>query len=157
MQTTRVFIDTNIWFSTLYKEGTCSKLLRQLNKSSYEIVISELVLEEIIRTIQKKTPSILPFVIEYLDTTKVIVAKNLEKKAISQYHHLADIKDAPILATAVEYECSYFVTGNLKDFKIDQIGKKHTLIVVSPADFLKDFQKIRDINKKEVPLYEKKA
>ncbi|PJC31691.1 hypothetical protein CO051_03860 [Candidatus Roizmanbacteria bacterium CG_4_9_14_0_2_um_filter_39_13] len=80
MKTTRVFVDTNVWFSAFYKEGTCSRILRQLNKSSYEVVISELVLEEIIRTIQKKAPSALPFIVEYLNTTKVIVVKNSEKK-----------------------------------------------------------------------------
>lgn len=137
MKTTRVFVDTNVWFSAFYKEGTCSRILRQLNNSSYEVVISELVLEEIIRTIQKKAPSALPFIVEYLNTTKVIVVKNSEKKVTTQYHHLADIKDVPILTAAIEYDCTYFITGNMKDFMTDQIAKEHQITIVSPVDFLK--------------------
>ncbi|PJC31692.1 hypothetical protein CO051_03865 [Candidatus Roizmanbacteria bacterium CG_4_9_14_0_2_um_filter_39_13] len=60
----------------------------------------------------------------------------------TQYHHLADIKDVPILTATIEYDCTYFITGNMKDFMTDQIAKEHQITIVSPADFLKYFEVI---------------
>ena len=44
---TRVFVDSNIWFSAFYKKGKASELLEKLISEKYTVVISELVLEEI--------------------------------------------------------------------------------------------------------------
>ena len=49
-----VFIDSNIWFSAIYKAGNCSQLLQTLSQNKWEIVISELVLREILRNIEVK-------------------------------------------------------------------------------------------------------
>lgn len=133
----QVFIDTNVWFSAFYKEGTCSKLLRLLEQSSHEIIISELVLEEIIHTIKQKIPEVLPLVIQYIDVIKPTVVKDPEKKLVMQQNNLADKKDIPILVAAIEFNCEFFITGNIKDFKVEEIFDKHKLKVLRPADFLK--------------------
>src|SRR3990167_10193535 len=129
----RVFVDTNVWFSAFYKEGVCSQLLRLLHVSSHEIVISELVLEEIIHTVREKIPKALPFVIEYMNTTKPTVVKNPQKELFTQYQDFADKKDLLILIAAAEYKCAYFITGNIKDFKTDPISKENQLTILSPA------------------------
>lgn len=136
MKKTRVFIDSNVWFSAFYKEGVCSQLLRNLTKLSYEIVISELVLEEVIRNIKEKIPKALSLVIEYLNNIRPTVVKIPNKSVISQYKTLAEEKDLPILVSAVEFKCLYFITGNMKDFKVDLIRKKTGLKVLTPSNFL---------------------
>jgi len=118
-----IFIDSNVWFSAFYKEGTCSRLLRDLTNLSCEIVISELVLEEIIRNIKQKVPDALSLVIEYLDKIKPTVVKNP--------------KDLPILVSAIDYKCHFFITGNIKDFKMEEIKKKTGLKVLRPSEFIK--------------------
>lgn len=140
MKKNRIFIDTNVWFSAFYKEGVCSQLLRLLHASSHEIVISELVLEEIIHTVREKIPGALPFVIEYINTAKPTVVKNPQKELHAQYQSFADKKDVPILIAALEYECTYFITGNIKDFNGEQIVKEHGIKILPPIDFLRLYE-----------------
>lgn len=136
MKKTAVFIDANIWFSAFYHEGVCSELLRLLTQSTYAIIISEQVLEEIIRNIKKKIPDILALAIEYLKEIKPIVVKNPSESGIEQYRNLAEFKDLPILAAAIRYQCRYFITGNIKDFRTKQIKAKTGLEIITPAHFL---------------------
>lgn len=147
MKKLRVFIDSNVWFSAFYKEGICSRLLRLLSDSSHEIVISEQVLEEIIKNIQEKIPQALTLVIQYMDTVKPTVAKNPSRPLLPRYNKLADKKDLPILISAIEYRCDYFITGNIKDFKIQQ-GSKTTLKIYTPSQFIQTYiNKVKNISK----------
>lgn len=72
-----------------------------------------------------------------MNTIKPTVVKDPEKKLVLQYQRLAHKKDVPILVAAIEYDCSHLITGNIKDFKEEQIIKEHNIRVMSPADFMK--------------------
>lgn len=139
MKKLRVFIDTNVWFSAFWNEGTCAQLLQVLRTSPYELVVSQLVLEELIRNSKKKIPNLLPFIIDYLDTTKPTVVKNPKKEKARLYIGLARLDDLSILVSAIQYHCRYFITGNIKDFQVEKIQKKTKLQVVTPVAFLSTF------------------
>ncbi len=137
MKKSLVFIDSNVWFSAFYKEGVCSQPLRVLEKKpSTKIVISELVLEEIVTNIREKIPEALSFIIAYMDSIKPIVVKNPKQPMKKEYNMLAHKKDLFILVSAVEYQCGYFITGNVKDFRIEKIKEKFGLHIVKPSQFL---------------------
>lgn len=136
MRNPSVFIDTNIWFSAFYKEGTCSDLLRELNKKQWKMVISELVLEEIIRNIKKKIPNVLSLITEYINTAKPIVVKNPTVEVLEKFVGLSKRHDLPILTAAIKYHCRYFVTGNIKDFQISRIEIKTGLEIITPKKLL---------------------
>ena|SRR3990167_739639 len=137
MKKSRVFIDSNIWFSAFYKKGVCSELLSYLHKTSWEMVICELVLEEIVRNIKEKIPQALALVIEYFNSVKPTVAKNPLKYEIPAYKGLASIHDLPILISAIDYKCAYFITGNTKDFRSSRIKERFGLQIMAPSDFKK--------------------
>jgi len=137
MKNKKIFIDSNVWFSSFYKKGVCSDLIEVLYRLSFELIISELVLEEILTNIKEKIPDALPLVIEYLKLIKPTIVKNPKKEEILKYKNLASLKDLPILISAFKYQCQYFITGNTKDFKISLIEKKFNLKILKPADFLK--------------------
>ncbi len=137
MKKPRIFIDSNIWFSAFYKEGVCSKLLRYLHEVSWEIVISELVLEEVIRNIKEKLPQAMALIVEYFSTIRPTVVKNPLKGELLVNRGLAPLHDLPILIAAAQYKCAYFITGNLKDFKSDLIKRRFRLQIINPSDFLK--------------------
>lgn len=136
MKKTCVFIDSNIWFSAFYKKGTCSTILRELTNSSWEMVISEQVLEEVIRNIKEKIPAALPVVIAYFDSIKPTVVKNPSNHARNRYAGLAEPHDVAILAAAVDYGCQYFLTGNTKDFKEKHIKEEVDLQIIVPSQFI---------------------
>ena len=132
-----VFVDSNVWFSAFYKEGICSRLIRNLVKSPYKIVVSELVLEEIIRNIKQKIPDALSMVIEYLDKIKLTVVKNPKPTRVEQCQDFANTKDLPILISAIDYKCHFFIPGNLKDFRVEKIKDKTGLKILKPSGFIK--------------------
>lgn len=136
-----VFIDSNVWFSAFYKEGSCSKLLRNIKSVGWKMFISELVLEEVIKNIQLKIPDALSFFVDYLKENKIVVLKNPTLRLLTQYKKLAKFEDLPIIISAFESKCNYFITGNIKDFNIVLINKIFKIKILTPAEFLKQIDK----------------
>ena len=57
----RVFLDTNVIFSGLYSsEGPAGIILDRFIKGDFIVIISQQVLEEVVRTISEKLPVALP-------------------------------------------------------------------------------------------------
>jgi len=131
-----VFIDSNVWFFAFYKEGICSKLLENIESTGQKVFISELVLEEVMRNIQIKIPNTLSFFINYLKENKIIVLKNPSATKLLQYSGLAEKHDLPILLSAIEYKCDYFITGNLQDFNLQKIKNKSKIVLISPRRYV---------------------
>jgi putative PIN family toxin of toxin-antitoxin system len=133
---TKLFIDSNIWFSVFYKKGTTSKLLEKIFSKNYEVVISELVLEELFRNIKIKAPKALNLAYRFFREYPVTVVKNPVFENLGKYTGMAQKKDLPILTAALDYQCQYLVTGNLKDFSVLKIRRKFNLIVINPREML---------------------
>jgi len=94
-----------------------------------------------LKNIKEKIPKALPLVIEYLKIIKPTVVKNPKKEMALKYKNLASLKDIPILISAFEYRCQYFITGNIRDFEVKLIEKKLNLKIIKPAEFLKILKK----------------
>ena len=127
----RIFIDSNIWFSAFYKKGPAFVLLEKCRKKKYEVVVSQLVLEEIITNIKKKLPQKLEEMRNFLMTYPLTIVKNPKKEDVFKVRDFAHRKDTPILTVALNYKCQYIVTGNLKDFEEKSIKRKFKLQVIS--------------------------
>ncbi len=135
----RIFIDSNVWFSAFYKKGLPFRLLEKLTKKKHKVVISELVLEEVIRNVKEKLPQVSSLVQQFFLNYPLTVIKNPSSKELRGFSQLAERKDVPILTAAVNYKCRYLITGNTKDFKISKIEKKYKLKVVKPRKALELF------------------
>lgn len=60
-ETPRVFFDSNVIFSGLYsREGPPARLLEAYTRGRLEMVISQQVLAEVVRTLEAKIPQALP-------------------------------------------------------------------------------------------------
>jgi hypothetical protein len=127
--------------TTTIKNFSIKNLIETLHQLNFEIVICELVLEEILKNIKEKIPEALPLVIEYLKIVKPTVVKNPKKEVVLKYKNLASLKDIPILISAFEYQCQYFITGNIKDFKVKLIEKELNLKIIKLAEFLRILEK----------------
>lgn len=133
---TKVFVDSNVWFSAFYKKGVASDLIETLLQKDYEIVVSELVLEEIVRNIKNKVPLALSLVHQFFQEYSLTVVKDPRVDEIQKYVSLAQSKDLPILASALNYQCRFFITGNKKDFQINSIKKQYHLSILTPREIL---------------------
>jgi len=143
MKKIKVFVDNNVWFSVFYKKGVASNLINRLLQEEFEVIISELVLEEIIRNIENKLPKVFSLVGKFFQEYPITIVRNPNiKEQPQKYIGLAQKKDLPILASALNYKCNFFVTGNKRDFKIFLIKKRYHLLVLNPREMLNRLGKI---------------
>lgn len=136
MKKARVLVDSNVWFSVFYKKGITSDLISELLRKKFETVVSELVLEEVIRNIENKLPEALPLVCRFFQEYPITVVKNPKPEQLQKFAGLAQGKDLPILISALNYKCNFLITGNKKDFKTSLIKKQHNLLILNPREML---------------------
>ncbi len=127
------FIDSNVWFSVFYSKGNCYKLIKKLLEHNKEIVVSKLVIEETFRNIYKKVPQALPALNNFFCSAPITILENPEKKQLNSNLKLADKKDLPIILSAINYNCDYLVTRNVKDFNLKNIKNKIKILTPQQA------------------------
>lgn len=113
----RVMLDTNIFVSMLFFPSTQTRELALRLTENHQIVICDYVIEELRLVTERKFPnkkqSLEQFFIE-LPYELVHTPRNLDLNGIPD---MRDVKDSPILATAIMEGIDVFLTGD-KDFLV---------------------------------------
>lgn len=132
----KVFVDTNIWFSAFYGSPNCESILKAHINGHVQIVISKMVLAEIVKNLKDKILSSLPHFEKYFKASPAVVVKDSDKVDARVIQHV-DKKDQAIFASALASECDYFVTGNTKDFDVNNLENNFKIKLVTPREFVK--------------------
>lgn len=134
----RVFLDTNVIFSGLYSlQGAPGIILRHFIEGRVRVVVSQQVLDEVIRTIKEKLPEALPALKRLLVNAPPEVRADPSRESIQHWTKELHTADAAILAAAIDAKPDYFVTGDNHFLKNRVIREKAGLNIVTPAQFLK--------------------
>ncbi len=134
----RVFLDSNVIFSGLYSpNGTSGIILETFIRGNLSVVVSQQVLEEVIRTIKEKLPEALPVLRRLLVNVPPEVAADPPWEEIQRRAKIMPVADAAILAAAVAAQPDYFVTGDRHFIENPDLTKVAGLKIVTPARFLK--------------------
>ncbi len=133
-----VFLDSNVIFSGLYSsEGAPGIILELFVRGSISVVVSQQVLQEVIRTVKEKLPYALPALKRLLINTPLEVVADPKLPDIKRWTKHLHPGDAAILAAAITARPDYFVTGDRHFIDNSDIVKETGLTVVTPARFLK--------------------
>ena len=133
----RVFLDSNVIFSGLYSpEGAPGIILERFVKGSIRVVVSQQVLEEVIRTIKAKLPSALPSLRRLLVSTPPEVVADPQRRELERWMNKLPLGDAVILAAAIGAQPDYFITGDKHFTESPSIAEEAGLRIVTPAQFL---------------------
>ncbi len=133
----RVFLDTNVIFSGLYSsQGAPGAILRHFIEGHIRVVVSQQVLEEVIRTIKEKLPEALPALKRLLVNAPPEVGADPSSEAIQHWTKELHPADAAILAAAIAAKPDYFITGDNHFLENQTIKEKAGLNIVTPAQFL---------------------
>jgi putative PIN family toxin of toxin-antitoxin system len=131
-----VFLDSNVIFSGLYSaEGAPATVVKYLIEGRMTVVISQQVLDEVVRTIKAKLPEALPFLRKLLVNSPLEIRKNPTPEEVARWAEVIN-PDAGILAAATDAEPDYLITGDSHFFKSPVIGRKSGLQIVTPGQFL---------------------
>jgi len=138
----RVFLDSNVVFSGLYSsEGAPGVILEHFVKGNLSVVVSQQVLEEVIRTIKEKLPDALPALRRLLLNTPPEVVVDPKRPDIERWAKYLHLGDAAILAVAVAAQPDYFITGDRHFLDNQEIAENAGLKIVTPAQFLEVWTK----------------
>ena len=133
----RVFLDSNVIFSGLYSSrGAPEVILESFIEGKLMVVVSQQVLDEVIRTLKEKLPEALPALRKLLVNTPPEIRKDPAIEEAKRWSGLLDIGDAAILASAVAAQPDYFVTGDRHFMENPEIAEKAGLHIVTPAQFI---------------------
>jgi uncharacterized protein len=134
----RVFLDINVIFSGLYSSQRApGAILKHFIEGRISIVVSQQVLEEVIRTIKEKLPEALPALKRLLVNTPPEVGADPSPEAIQSWARDIHPADAAILAAAIAATPDYFITGDNHFLENHTIKEKSGLNIVTPAHFLR--------------------
>jgi putative PIN family toxin of toxin-antitoxin system len=133
----RVFLDTNVIFSGLYSaEGPPGIILENFIEGKLRVVISQQVLEEVVRTIKEKLPEALPSLRKLLVSFPPEVTGDPAPEEVARWAEVVHVEDAGILAAAVKAQPDYLITGDKHLFQSPGISERSGLNIITPAQFL---------------------
>lgn len=134
----RVFLDSNVIFSGLYSpRGAPGIILELFIKGAINVVVSQQVLDEVIRTVKEKAPGALPALSRLLFSAPPEVNADPKLAEIKRWTVELSLADAAILAAAVQTQPDYFITGDNHFIAKASMAEEAGLRIVTPAQFLK--------------------
>jgi uncharacterized protein len=134
----RVFLDSNVIFSGLYSpRGAPGVILEQFIRGKISVVISQQVLEEVVRTIKEKLPEALPALRILMVNTPPAVVKDPNLSDIESWTKQLNVGDAAILAAAVSAQPDYFISGDNHFIENPDLAGEAGLRIITPAQFYK--------------------
>ena len=134
----KVVIDTNVWLSGIFWEGEASKILEKAEKKDVQIIISEDILSEIIKVLNRESKFQkyildLRLSIEYLLRTILSISNLIETK-IKLDVIKEDPKDNIILEAAIDGKVEYLISY---DKHLLNMIEFRGIKIISPGEFLK--------------------
>ena len=133
----RVFLDSNVVFSGLYSsQGAPGKILEHFVAGRLMAVVSQQVLDEVVRTMRDKLPGALPTLRKLLVSVPPQVVKDPSPDEVAGWLGILEPGDASILVAAVGAQPDYFVTGDKHILDNAKVAEKSRLKIVTPAQLL---------------------
>lgn len=130
----RIMLDTNVLISALLFPGAKMDAMTEYIFTSHQLVLSSYVVDELKSVVRRKFPGkevainklLMMMSFEYVYTPGTIV---------SGLFDIRDVKDYPVLYTAIIEDVDILVTGD-KDFSDIEIEKPE---IMSPTQFIERF------------------
>ena len=132
----RVMLDTNIFISMIFFPSAQTRELAKTLTDSHQIVVCDYVIEELRLVTDRKFPAKRKYLDMFfleLPFDLVYTPKALD---LNGFPEMRDIKDSPILATAIMEGIDVFVTGD-KDFLVLDVDMPE---IVTMSEFLERYQ-----------------
>ena len=138
---TLIFLDTNVIFSGLYSaKGPAGIILDYFIEGKLSVVISQQVLEEVVRNMKVKLPQALPAFQNLLINAPPMIVQNPSFTEITEWAKVLNFEDAGILASAVAVQPDFLVTGDKHFFENTDVTAKSGLHIVTPVQFLEMYK-----------------
>ena len=131
-----LFLDANVLFSAAYhKTGVCRTFFDLAESRRFKLLTSNYAVEEARRNLALKAPLQLSGFEALLTAVQLAPEPSLER-TMRWAEPTLDIKDAPIMAAAIDCIADILVTGDRRDFGHLFNRRIEGVLVLKPADAL---------------------
>ena len=130
----RIMLDTNVLISMLFFPNKKFLQMLEFITQKYTLVLSSFIIDELIAVADRKFPTkkyIIDYFLAKLSYEFVYTPHTIPKGLFE----IRDVKDYPVLYTAIIEDIDIFISGDKDFFDID-IEKPE---IVTPADFIKKY------------------
>jgi len=136
----RLFLDASVIIAGITSlTGASGIILSLCEAGQVQAVVSEAILDECQRNIQRKLPEMMPRFQRVVKALKLEVIPYPPLEQVRRCEEIIHRKDAHILAAAIEAGPDYLVTLDATHFlKDSSVSRKSGLRIVSPGDFLNE-------------------
>lgn len=113
----RVMLDTNIFISLIFFPSVQTRELARKLTESYQIVVCDYVIEELRLVTERKFLTKRKFLDRFFMELPFELVYTPKELDLNEFPEMRDVKDSPILATAIMENIDVFLTGD-KDFLV---------------------------------------
>ena len=110
-------LDTNIFISMIFFPSAQTRELARRLTESHQIVVCDYVIEELRLVTERKFPEKRKFLDRFFMELPFELAYTPKELDLNEFPEMRDVKDSPILATAIMENIEVFLTGD-KDFLV---------------------------------------
>jgi uncharacterized protein len=138
----RVFVDANVLFAAaLSLTGASHEILREGIRGSISLVVSDYILREAERNLDKKQPEALPALQALLEALAPDVVNPTQQQVIAATAY-TEAKDAPVIAAAQHARVDYLVTLDRRHLiNRPEVAQASGLRIVLPEQLLEELRK----------------
>ncbi len=131
----KVMLDTNIFISMIFFPSTQTRELAKKLTNNHQIVVCDYVIEELRLVTDRKFPAKRRFLDRFFMELPFELVYTPKALNLSDFPEMRDIKDSPILATAIMEGIDVFITGD-KDFLVLDVEIPE---IVTMTEFLRQY------------------
>ena len=135
----RVFFDASVLFAAGYSTaGYARDLIRLAIRGQLQVIVSQDVLDEVGRNMERKAPERVEAYQELLDLIELEIVPDPAKEAVWAVEAYVVQKDAPIVAAAINAQPDYLVTYDRRHLiEPPEVAEKSGLQIVTPEVVVK--------------------
>lgn len=128
----RVMLDTNILVSTIFFPSEQTRNIANELGEKHRIVLCDYVIEELQLVTERKFPHLMDALDDFFQGLPYELIYT-PKKPMDNIPEIRDVKDVPILSTAIKENVDVFVTGD-KDFHVLELGSPEIMTMSEFAE-----------------------
>ena len=113
----RIMLDTNIFISMIFFPSYQTRELAKKLTESHQIVVCDYVIEELRLVTERKFPAKRIYIDRFFMELPFELVYTPKELDLNEFPEMRDVKDSPILATAIMENIDVFLTGD-KDFLV---------------------------------------
>lgn len=137
----KVMLDSNVIISGITCPRHCFEILNHALKQDFNLFLSEIILEEVKRNIQKKFQPYLLNLKSFLLNCPFELVPDPEKDMVLKNQNLVPHQnDVPVILAAIESMVDFFITGDKEIIK-ECVSLKGKCAFLTPTNFLKEIMR----------------